>query len=218
MLSIKAHFISCFIRREIPQAVLSLWMQMTRGIRASGFKFPWTLLRGNPLSVRERGDSGFTLLEVIVAMTIMAIGFVAVVELFSGGIRSATLSERYLKGTTLASDKLSELDLGSFDTGSGSGIFKDAPDYRWELEVSPYPTLLNDEEFDVRVAKINIKVLWNDSGNERNVELVTLKMMGETFPATDEMIQGINTTASPSISQTKVLEDNPVPIGKSLLP
>ena len=142
-------------------------------------------------------------------MTIMAIGFVAVIELYAGGIRSATLSERYLRGATLANDKFSELDLNSFDTEAASGIFEDAPDYRWELEVSPYATPLNDEEFDVRVVKINLKVLWSDSGNERNFELVTLKTMGETFPATDEMIQGTNKIASPSVSQTKTLGDNP---------
>ena len=52
--------------------------------------------------LKKPNDDGFSLLEVIVALAIMAMGFITVLQLFSGSIRSVSLSEQYLKGTSLA--------------------------------------------------------------------------------------------------------------------
>ncbi|MBT5968283.1 MAG: prepilin-type N-terminal cleavage/methylation domain-containing protein, partial [Nitrospina sp.] len=58
------------------------------------------------LRLNRTNNDGFSLLEVIVALAIMAMGFVTVLQLFSGSIRSVSLSEQYLKGTSLAHSKL----------------------------------------------------------------------------------------------------------------
>ena len=60
-----------------------------------------TLLR-EQLGLNKPNNDGFSLLEVIVALAIMAMGFVTVLQLFSGSIRSVSLSEQYLKGTSHA--------------------------------------------------------------------------------------------------------------------
>jgi prepilin-type N-terminal cleavage/methylation domain-containing protein len=42
-------------------------------------------------------NQGFTLLEIVVAMAILGIGLVVIIELFSGGLRLARVSEEYTK-------------------------------------------------------------------------------------------------------------------------
>ena len=74
-----------------------------------------TLLQEEQKS-KNLSDNGFSLLEVIVALAIMAMGFVTVSQLFSGSIRSIGLSEQYLKATTLAHSKLGELEINNYNT------------------------------------------------------------------------------------------------------
>ena len=59
-------------------------------------------------------EAGFSLLEVIVALAIMALGFFTVMQLFSGSIRTVGLSEQYLKAVILAHSKMGELELASY--------------------------------------------------------------------------------------------------------
>jgi len=167
---------------------------------------------------RARNEKGFTLLEVLVAFVILAFGFVAVIELNSGSIRSAVLSERYLTAVTLAENKYIELEPSSFDTESSSGVFESQPDYRWELEPSLYSTPLTDKEFNVGVMQVNLKIYWNDSKDERTFELVSLKTIGNMIPATDEVIKGTNRGKTATVSQTKTIEGNFANGGKPSLP
>src|SRR4030042_1449282 len=46
---------------------------------------------------RKRGNLGFTLMEVLVSMAILGIALTLILELFSGGLRSAKISEEYTK-------------------------------------------------------------------------------------------------------------------------
>jgi len=77
------------------------------------------------LRLNKPNNDGFSLLEVIVALAIMAMGFVTVLQLFSGSIRSVSLSEQYLKGTTLAHSKLGELEVNNYSVSEFEGIFPD---------------------------------------------------------------------------------------------
>ena len=95
------------------------------------------------LRLNKPSNDGFSLLEVIVALAIMAMGFVTVLQLFSGSIRSVSLSEQYLKGTTLAHSKLGELEVNNYSVTEYEGIFPDEKNYRWQLQVSPHTSPLN---------------------------------------------------------------------------
>ena len=85
-----------------------------------------TLLQENLKSNALRNDKGFSLLEVIVALLIMAGGFLAVVNLLSGSVRSVDLSSQYLKAVTLANSKMNELEIENFYVDDKSGRFHGA--------------------------------------------------------------------------------------------
>jgi general secretion pathway protein I len=145
-----------------------------------------------PLPDKQRlkkiNDAGFSLLEVIVALTIMAIGFVTVSQLFSGSIRSITLSEQYLKGTTLAHSKLGELEVSNYSTPVFEGTFPNQKKYRWKLQIKPHISLLNNKEKNIQLSEVTLTVLWEDKGKNHDIELNTIKVDGELHPGADSLL------------------------------
>ena len=116
-----------------------------------------TLLQENLKLKVLRNDRGFSLLEVIVALLIMAGGFLAVVNLFSGSVRSVNLSSQYLKAVTLANSKMNELEIENFFVDDKSGRFENEESYRWELDIEPYDSNLNDESSGMQLQNILLK-------------------------------------------------------------
>ena len=136
----------------------------------------------------KKNDDGFSLLEVIVALAIMAIGFVTVSQLFSGSIRSVSLSEQYLKGTTLAHSKLGELEVSNYSVSAFEGTFPDEKKYRWELQIKPHTSSLNDKENNILLSEVTLNVLWEDKGKTHDIELNTIKVDGELHPSADALL------------------------------
>ena len=140
------------------------------------------------LRLNKPNNDGFSLLEVIVALAIMAMGFVTVLQLFSGSIRSVSLSEQYLKGATLAHSKLGELEVNNYSVTEYEGIFPDEKNYRWQLQVSPHASSLNSKEKNIQLSEVTLNVLWEDVGKTRDVEISTLKVDGATHPVSDSFL------------------------------
>ena len=150
---------------------------------------PSTPLQGNPESNSLKNEQGFSLLEVVVALMIMAGGFLAVLNLFSGSVRSVDFSGQYLKAVTLANSKMNELEIQNFKTDDNSGNFKNEENYRWEVDISPYDSNLNNQDSGVQLQKILLKVFWNDDGHTRKIELATLNLEGQIHPAADTQLE-----------------------------
>ena len=138
-------------------------------------------------------DEGFTLLEVIVALSILATGFVTVLQLFSESIRTVETSDEYLKAISLAHHKMNGLELDDFRTDEFSGVFDNEPEYRWELSFEPYDTPINDEKINVQIAEVTLNIIWNYDNRERNFEIVTLRTIGTTYSSTDQVWLGKET-------------------------
>ncbi|MBT3515360.1 MAG: prepilin-type N-terminal cleavage/methylation domain-containing protein [Nitrospina sp.] len=168
-----------------------------------------TPLPGRQKSKKINND-GFSLLEVIVSLAIMAIGFVTVSQLFSGSIRSVSLSEQYLKGTTLAHSKLGELEINNYPTSEFEGSFLNEKKYRWQLEISPYTSPLNSAENNIQLSRVKLNVLWEDNGKTRDIELNTLKVDGALYPGAD-FILAQSFGGGPSSIKANEKDDTPPP-------
>ena len=159
-----------------------------------------TLLPANPKSGIWKNEEGFSLLEVVVALAIMAGGFLVVLNLFSASVRSVDFSDQYLKGVTLANSKINELELLNFEPYEYSGSFKNEESYRWEVDIAPYDSPLNDSDSGIQLKKVFLKVFWEDRGQTRNVELATLHLEGQTFPVSDTYLEKLFTGGASPVS------------------
>ena len=93
-----------------------------------------------PLSSSQTlpGRNGFTLLEVMVAMTILAISLVAVYQSQSQSISMAADSRFITTASLLAQSRVAEINTTDPRLiSSGSGDFGEAfPDYTWQVVVA----------------------------------------------------------------------------------
>ena len=139
-------------------------------------------------SFSPSAEGGFTLLEVILAMTLLAAGLAAVLGLFSGGLKSAEVSEQYLQAAALADSRLAELELVDFHPNDTAGTFVENENYRWELDIQPFeaePYNLPGEG----LMQVRLKVTWNDLSQPRGLELVTLWREGQTLSLDDSVLE-----------------------------
>jgi prepilin-type N-terminal cleavage/methylation domain-containing protein len=87
----------------------------------------------------QRYARGFTLLEILVAFTLLAVSMAALMSLFSRGVNAADLADRYARAAMLAESRLSTVGVEeALAEGDTSGQFDD--DYAWRLSVRAYTT------------------------------------------------------------------------------
>ena len=165
-----------------------------------------TLLQEEQKS-KNLSDNGFSLLEVIVALAIMAMGFVTVSQLFSGSIRSIGLSKQYLKATTLAHSKLGELEINNYNSPEFKGTFISEKNYHWDLEISPYSSELNSTKNNIQLSEVILNVHWRDANQIRNIKLNTLKVNGSSHPGENSFLANAFQGRSLNIGTEEASED-----------
>ena len=143
-----------------------------------------------------RNEKGFTLLEIIASLTILAVAILTLVQLFSGSMNQATQADRYLNGVYLAQQKFSQLEMDNFKSDTTEGAFENQEGYRWQLETLPYESPLNNEEARIKIQKVSLRVYWEDKDREKEVQLVSLKIMGETHAAPASQLGASSQTTS----------------------
>ena len=90
------------------------------------------------LKVKANSSSGFTLLEVMLAMAILAIALVAVFQSQSQSISMAGQARFATTASLLAQSKMAEvekMDPGEINADSGD-FGDDFPDYSWKVDVT----------------------------------------------------------------------------------
>jgi general secretion pathway protein I len=85
-----------------------------------------------------RSRAGFTLLEVLVAVAILAIAMVAILKANVQNLDRLTESRDSTTASLLAASKLAEIEAaGVANWGESQGDFgEDYPDYTWQVETS----------------------------------------------------------------------------------
>jgi general secretion pathway protein I len=82
--------------------------------------------------------AGFTLLEVMVALAILAIGLSAILGSQQQSVFTAQAADFMFTAATLADEKMAEIERAGNEPFGGTGAFEEHPGYTWELIVD-YP-------------------------------------------------------------------------------
>ncbi|MCP3892963.1 MAG: prepilin-type N-terminal cleavage/methylation domain-containing protein [Desulfobulbaceae bacterium] len=111
---------------------------------------------------------GFTLLEVMIAVSILAIGFVVLFGSQSRSISNVTEAKFNLLAPMLASSKFAELTAGSEgDVSSDEGDFADdQPGYRWAVEVedATFDSLEILDELEKPLKRLKLVISMDGTG------------------------------------------------------
>jgi type II secretion system protein I len=88
-----------------------------------------------PGSRAAGGDAGFTLIEVLVAFSVLAIVLVPLLQVFGDGLGTTQTAREYARATLLARSRLAEIGVDApLREGEETGSF-DEPGFRWRTEV-----------------------------------------------------------------------------------
>jgi len=109
-------------------------------------------------------QGGFTLLEVMVAVAIIAIALTALLGSHSQSISLAGEAKFYTTASLLAQRKMAELELTGFDDlVSDRGDFgEEFPGYRWEVKVDQ-ADFEGFEEITKHIKQIDLALYWGES-------------------------------------------------------
>ncbi len=133
-----------------------------------------------PIGVKS-GQSGFTLLEVLLAFVIFALSFAVVLEILGGSMRSSVKAREYTEAALLGQ---SLMDLvGTEIPLSAGSLTGEAPGgYRWELVITRYSPLFEVDR-SLELAELSATALflvdldidWSEPPRTRQVHFATVR-------------------------------------------
>jgi general secretion pathway protein I len=128
---------------------------------------------------RSNRNQGFLLIEVVVALAILAVGLTVIIELFSGGLRLGRASMEYTKAVNYARMKMEETMLKpAIEEGTQEGEADDGT-FRWQVGVKKVDLLSIDKSIDYKppidLFQVRIDVFWKSGSKEKSTSVESLK-------------------------------------------
>ena len=129
-------------------------------------------------------QQGFSLLEILIAFSILALSLGILLKIFSAGVNTAVVAEDYTAAVQIAENLMAKTGVETpLQADQDSGLENEK--YHWLVEVSPFE--FNPENVDTTTItavlfKVKVIVSWgDDNANDRQVELTTLKLVNKTL-------------------------------------
>ncbi|MBD8526451.1 prepilin-type N-terminal cleavage/methylation domain-containing protein [Pseudomarimonas arenosa] len=131
-------------------------------------------------------QQGFTLLEVVAALAVLALGLGLSMQALSGAMNQSRISAEQTHAALLAQTVLDNLGaVEPLEEGEYSGEFEHG--YRWYVNVTPY--LLEEEGVDlislgqsVELMRVDLEIEWQRGQREMRSRFSTLRAMYRRDP------------------------------------
>ena len=130
------------------------------------------------MMVKTSNQQGFSLLEILIAFSILAFSLSILLNIFSSGLRRTIISEEYQQAVIIAQSKLATVGVEKeLENAAGQGKVQDK--YSWSVQVQPFDVgSMGLDEDSVKLAPflVTVRVEWFAGKNNRLLELHTLKL------------------------------------------
>jgi prepilin-type N-terminal cleavage/methylation domain-containing protein len=120
---------------------------------------------------------GFTLLEILVSLAIMAMAVVLILQLFSTNLRalsrSANMTEAVVRGDAMMQKVLAEPMLTE-------KVWSETTDDGYRMDVAVAEVVKDRADgLPVRLMEVALTVYWIDGGREKSFKLKTMKLVAK---------------------------------------
>lgn len=125
------------------------------------------------------GQSGFVLLEVLIAAVIAALTLIAVFHVYSTAFKGSARTERVTIALLTAESKMAELGVSeALEPGTISGRLDGG--YLWRTDIRPYDGLPEDDlaRLPVRAYAVEVTVSWGAAAGQ-SITLSSLRLAAE---------------------------------------
>ena len=147
------------------------------------------VIKGRTRSAPGRRQRGFTLLEVLLAFVIFALGFATVMEILSGSLRSAVRAREYSEAA-LTAQSLMDMVGTEIPLLEGSQSGSTETGFDWSLDIVPFepqdenPRPLEVAEMNGTVLlRVDLRLAWRSGIKDREVWFSTVRgRMVESMP------------------------------------
>jgi prepilin-type N-terminal cleavage/methylation domain-containing protein len=121
-------------------------------------------------------ETGFTLLEIVVAMAIVGIGVVTVLQIFSVGLRLATASSARTDAVAYSRQAVDaflarQIFAPRGDSGSIGSTFS------WQIDVDPVRDDSQDAPQNWQVSEITLRLSYPEAERYKEIQMKTIRLM-----------------------------------------
>ena len=125
----------------------------------------------------DHRQSGYSLIEVLVAFSILAMALTVLLKIFSAGLRNVDAASEYARAVSIAE---AELAVPGIFEPLQPGITQGEEDggYYWVRDVSEFRPVNRPDYVDTPVLPylISVEVTWSAGRGERTVRLDTIRI------------------------------------------
>ena len=124
--------------------------------------------------IAKRQAAGFSLIEVLVALTILALAMGSLLGIFSAAARNVSVAMQTQQALAVAQNQMELLDgIGNYQPHFEDGVYGDR--FHWTVRIEA--VVSNDRIIrTLRPVRVSVDVDWQDGSRRRSLALHTTRL------------------------------------------
>jgi general secretion pathway protein I len=120
-------------------------------------------------------EAGFTVVEVVAALTILSLALAVLLNIMSNSIGQTSRAETATQAEALALSLLAKIGT-ELPLRDGEITGQADEQFHWHVYIAPYGDGSERREWPVAAHQVSAEVLWRDGVTERSLALTTLRL------------------------------------------